>query len=329
MIYRAKICWLMLCFACIFSQLGTGQLQLSDPYDQFFLMSAQRSYSVKTVRLSNGIQLKYAEKGSSSGIPVIFLHGYTDSWRSFEQVLPLLPRSVHAYALSQRGHGNSDHSANSYRPEEFASDVATFMKQLRIESAIIVGHSMGATIAQRFALDNPQMARAIVLVGSIVSFKGNPGVRELNVNVSTMQDSVEYSFVDAFQRSTLVKPVAPEIIETYISESMKVPIHVWKSALQALMDVDYINELKEIEVPALIIWGDKDVFSPKADQYKLATAINGSMLSIYENGGHAIHWEDPERFAHDLIDFINMAEENRLTICEIDFPGNRSLLSFY
>src|SRR5687768_17157019 len=179
MTYKRKIYCFLLMLVCVFHQLSNAQLQLSDPDDQSYLVSAQPAYTLKSIQLSTGIQIEYAEQGSSAGTPVIFLHGYTDSWRSFEQVLRLLPESVHAYALSQRGHGNSDRPVNSYKPENFVADIAAFMKQLKVESAVIVGHSMGATVAQRFALDHPQMTRALVLIGSFASFKNNAGVEEL------------------------------------------------------------------------------------------------------------------------------------------------------
>lgn len=65
------------------------------------------SYGVKTIELPNRVKLQYVEQGDSSGVPVILLHGITDSWRSFEPVLPHLSASVRAFAVSQRGHGDS------------------------------------------------------------------------------------------------------------------------------------------------------------------------------------------------------------------------------
>ena len=57
----------------------------------------------KFVSLSTGVRIEYVEQGKADGVPVIFLHGVTDSWRSFERVLPLRPPNIHAFALSQRG----------------------------------------------------------------------------------------------------------------------------------------------------------------------------------------------------------------------------------
>lgn len=61
--------------------------------------------TIQSIRLSSGIELPYAEQGDPAGVPVVFVHGVTDAWRSFEGVLPHLPASSHAFALTQRGHG--------------------------------------------------------------------------------------------------------------------------------------------------------------------------------------------------------------------------------
>ena len=310
------------------NQLVIAQTQSNAPVMQFMIPADISVHVLRSIQLPNGIELEYAEKGATSGIPVIFLHGYTDSWHSYDQVLPLLPGSIHAYVLSQRGHGNSDRPEKGYKPEDFASDIAGFMQRLKIESAIIVGHSMGATIAQRFALDYPQKTKALVLVASFASFKTNPGIAELTGIISKIEDPIDSGFVYEFQKSTLFRPVEASAVRTYVKESMKVPARVWKAVAEETISVDYSQAVKQITVPTLIVWGDKDVFCPEADQYILKNAIKRSTLLIYEGIGHAIHWEDPERFARDLTGFINMAEDNGMSN-QIDISNDINAGIFY
>lgn len=137
------------------------------------LLNLATNYKVKSATISTAVQLQYAEQGDADGDPVIFLHGYTDSWYSFEKVLMHLPLSVHAYVLSQRSQGNSDKPEAGYAPSDFAADVVAFMQKLKIESAVIVGHSMGATIAQRFVLDHPELSKGLVLLAPWLLLKIN------------------------------------------------------------------------------------------------------------------------------------------------------------
>jgi alpha/beta hydrolase fold len=85
---------------------------------------------VQCARLASGVALQYCEQGDPAGVPIICLHGVTDSWRSFELLFEHLPRSFRAIALSQRGHGDSDRPQSGYRARDFADDLAAFMDAL-------------------------------------------------------------------------------------------------------------------------------------------------------------------------------------------------------
>ena len=75
---------------------------------------------VQSIQLTTGVNLEFVEQGTTKGIPVILLHGYTDSWHSFETTLPFLPNNLHVFAISQRGHGDSDRPKNNYHPKDLA-----------------------------------------------------------------------------------------------------------------------------------------------------------------------------------------------------------------
>lgn len=102
---------------------------------------------VRSIALSTGVTLQYAEHGDPSGVPVVFLHGVTDSWRSFERVLDQLPSTIRAIALTQRGHGDSSRPDTGYRYTDMSGDLRAFMDALELPSAVVVGHSMGASVA--------------------------------------------------------------------------------------------------------------------------------------------------------------------------------------
>ncbi len=119
-----------------------------------------------TPPLATGVRLHYAEGGNPTGEAIIFLHGYSDSWFSFSGVLPLLSPSYHAFALTERGHGDSDKPQCCYTVDNFAADVDAFMDALGIEEATLVGGSGGGFIAQRVALDYPHRVSRLILIAS-------------------------------------------------------------------------------------------------------------------------------------------------------------------
>lgn len=260
---------------------------------------------IKSAKLSTGVRLEYAEQGDSNGVPLVLLHGYGDSRRSYDLLLSRLPKSFHVYVLTQRGHGDSDHPASGYNPRDYAADVAAFLDALKLPKAVIVGHSLGSYIAQRFALDYPDRVSGLVLIGSFVKVRGNSGVQELwDTTISKLPESVDSTFIREFQQSTFQKPIPPDFFETVVRESAKVPGRVWRAVMAELLKTDFSAELGRIKAPTLIVWGDKDSFFLRAEQERLAKAIANSKLVIYEGIGHCPNWESPERVAADLTTFV-------------------------
>jgi pimeloyl-ACP methyl ester carboxylesterase len=267
-----------------------------------------------SVVLPGGLRLDYVEQGDRTGVPVVLLHGVTDSWRSFEPVLPHLPASMHALAVSQRGHGDSDRPAGGYAPLHFAEDLATFLDALDLGPAIIVGHSMSSSIAQRFALEHPAHTLGLVLVASMRAWRSTPAVVDFwRTTVASLRDPIDPALARDFQLSTLAAPVAPAFLDTVVQESLKVPARVWRGVFSAFIGDDFSAELDAITAPALIVWGDRDAFCPGEDQVALATAIADSTLRVYAGTGHALHWEQPARFAADLVAWVEQAAGVRCT----------------
>jgi pimeloyl-ACP methyl ester carboxylesterase len=257
---------------------------------------------LKSAELSTGVRLPYVEQGDPAGVPVLLLHGYTDSWRSFEPVLPHLPPSLRAIAPSQRGHGDADRPVAGYRPHDYAADLAALMDALDLESAVVAGHSMGSSAAQRFAIDYPERTRGLVLLASATTWQRSAFLVELwDTVVSTLTDPIDPGFVREFQASPLMSPAFLDVV---VRESLKLPARVWRAVLKDLLEADFSGEIGEIAAPTLIVWGDQDIVAPQSEQAPLAAAIAGARRREYPGLGHGLHWEEPERVATDLATFV-------------------------
>ena len=262
-------------------------------------------FDIKSVELSKQIKLPYVEQGNSSGVPLLFLHGYADSWHSFELVLPRLPESIHTFALTQRGHGDASRPAERYSTYDFAGDLEAFMDKLGIDNAVIAGGSSGGFVARRFAIGHPQRTKGLVLLGSPLSFRDKPAVLSLwDSTISKLTDPVKEDFVREFVASTFVQQVPKEFIETLVQESLKVPARVWKAVFEGLLEDDSAEEISKIQAPTLIAWGDRDTTVSREEQETIAAAIPNSRLQVYPGAGHVLYCEEPERIASDLFAFI-------------------------
>lgn len=219
-------------------------------------------------------------------------------------MLPYLPGSIHAFAPTQRGHGDADRPEAGYRPQDFAADVAAFMDALALDKAVIAGTSMGSVVAQRFAIDYRERTVGLVLAAAATSWRTAVPL-ELWEVVSALDDPIDPDFVREFQESTLAQPVPPAFLDTVVSEGLKVPVRVWRAALrEGHLEADLADRLNRITAPTLIVSGQHDAVHPAGEYEAVARAIPGAQLIVYANAGHALHWEEPERFAADLVAFV-------------------------
>jgi non-heme chloroperoxidase len=259
---------------------------------------------VSRIRLQTGVTLEYSESGDQNGTPVIFLHGFTDSRHSFNYLVPALTGNIRSIVITQRGHGQSDKPDSGYSPEDFGDDLEAFMTARGLQKAVIVGHSLGSTIAQSFALRYPSKVNGLVLMGTIPYFKSNPALLGFGAQVALLNDPVDHAFASDFRKSTLHLPIPGSYLDSLINETLKVPSMVWKAVMQGLLEVNYSASLKSINAPVLILYGDKDNFSSITNQQQFRSSIPGAQLRVYKGVGHALHWENPGQAGIDISAFV-------------------------
>ena len=119
----------------------------------------------KFAELPNGIRMAYVELGDPKGPPLLLLHGYTDSSRSWSLVAPHLAQ-YRVIIPDQRGHGASSAPACCYSSSQFAADAVLLLDALGIDRAGVAGHSMGSLAAMTLAAEFPARVSGIALLGS-------------------------------------------------------------------------------------------------------------------------------------------------------------------
>jgi non-heme chloroperoxidase len=118
-----------------------------------------------------------------------------------------------------------------------------------------------------------------------------------------LEDPIDPAFVREFQESNVVEPVPSGFMDAMVAESLKVPARVWRNHLRQVLDAPPPADAGQIEGPALILWGDRDPYAPRADQERLAAEIPDARLLVMEGVGHVPFWERPERTAAEIASF--------------------------
>jgi pimeloyl-ACP methyl ester carboxylesterase len=255
------------------------------------------------VELATGVRLHYLEQGNPAGKPIILLHGLCDSWSSFGRVLPGLTAAHRVYALDLRGHGDSGRPAGGYTPRDMAGDVVAFMDALKIERATLVGHSMGSFAVQQTALAAPERVAGMVLIGSATTGR-SPATEELEQALASLPDAVPADFVGEFQAGTIHHPVPAEFMARVVEDCSKPPARVWREALAGIIRMERISGLGGKQIPALLIWGERDGVFSRAEQQALVASLPIASLRVYRETGHAPHWERPGEVVRDIERFL-------------------------
>jgi non-heme chloroperoxidase len=255
----------------------------------------------------DGPRHHYVSLGAS-GPPLVLLHGFTDSWRSFEGLFDALALKFRLFAIDQRGHGGSE-PADRYAIADFADDAIAFIEALRMGPVHLVGHSLGSIVAQRVAERRADLLTSLILIGSAPRTGGHLGLTEMRGELTDFAGAVPRDYVTAFQASTAHQPLAPDQLALFVDESMKLSLETWRKTVDGLLD-DAASPTP-IDVPTLSIWGMRDsVFDAEA-QAALARKIPRLVAAHYPGVGHAPHWETSARVAKDIEDFILAAPAGR------------------
>ncbi|WP_158812727.1 alpha/beta fold hydrolase [Methylocapsa sp. S129] len=252
------------------------------------------------IRLPSGRRHHYVSVGAK-GPRIVLLHGFTDSWRSFELLFPALSAKFQLFALDQRGHGASE-PAESYAIPDFVADAISFIESLGGAPVHLIGHSLGTIVAQRVAESRPDLLASLILISAAPSTGGHAGLKEMRADLAGFADRVPRDYATDFQASTAHQPLAPAQLAIFVDESMKLSLDAWRRTVDGLLNDAALST--PITLPALSIWGVRDgVFDAQA-QKALARKIPGLVAIHYEDIGHAPHWESPALVAKDIENFI-------------------------
>jgi len=261
---------------------------------------------VREVHVATGVALSYLEQGDPAGRAILLLHPWGESLRCFDRLIPSLPPSLRVLSLDQRGHGDAEKPIGGYELASFAADVVAFMDAADLATAVLVGSSSGGYVAQQAAVDNPGRVTGLVLVGSPRSLRVRPPFAD---DVEHLTDPVDPAWVrDSLTWFPRFQDVPDWYIEDRVRDGLLLPAHVWRDTLTGLITAPAPTETGTITAPTLIIWGDRDDLLRGEDQRQLAAAITGSHLIVYQDTGHLVLWEQPDRVATDLTAFVKGLE---------------------
>ncbi|CAO3683098.1 unnamed protein product [Umbelopsis vinacea] len=252
---------------------------------------------------SNGIKLNAQRYDAGTGDPtLIFLHYWGGSSRTWKYVIELMPEHRSTLVYDARGWAGSDKPATGYSTENLAKDAEALIQHYNIDSYILIGHSMGAKIAQLIASRRPPGLVGLILVGPAppVAMAIPREAREQMVYAYDSTESIGI-VLDNVLTSTRLKN---EDREQVIADSLS-GTHAAKKAwpIDAMLE-DISSQVVNINVPTLVVAAEGDkVEALNIVKQEVLLRIPGAELKVIDNSGHLMPLEAPVDLARHIIDF--------------------------
>ncbi|MCX4885832.1 alpha/beta fold hydrolase [Streptomyces sp. NBC_00847] len=252
----------------------------------------------------DGAALTYDDEGprDGDGVPLVFVHGWTANRHRWDHQMTHFAERRRVIRLDLRGHGESS-GAGVRTVAELAGDVIALLDHLKVDRAVLVGHSMGGMIAQTITLDHPDRVERLVLVNSIGRMAYSRG-RGLLMAASTL---VPYKLFVATNIQRAFAPGHPrDEIRAYGKSSADTPREVVMTLYGAMRAFDVLDRVGEIRVPTLMIHGYHDIQLPVQQMLRMAKDYPDAVVRIID-AGHELPVEKPAALTTALDRFVTPA----------------------
>ncbi len=270
------------------------------------------------ITTQDGTQIFYKDWGPRDGQPIVFSHGWplsADAWDG--QMLYFAQQGFRVIAHDRRSHGRSNQTATGNDMDTYADDLATLLAALDIKNAVLVGHSTGGgEVAHTIGRHGTGQVAKAVLVGAVPPRmsksdaypNGLPlsvfdGIRAgVAANRSQFYLDLTTPFY-GFNRPG--KSVNDGLRLDFWRQGMAGGIVGQYACIREFSEVDYTDDLKKIDVPALFIHGSDDQIVPIGHAAELAVKLvpNGTLI-VYDGADHGLAQTHADRFNADLLAFI-------------------------
>jgi non-heme chloroperoxidase len=273
------------------------------------------------IRTADGVDLFHRDWGRDRGRdePVVFVSSWSmpsDSW--WYSMLPLSERGHRCVAYDRRGHGRSTDPGTGYDFDTLAGDLAAVLDALDLTGATLVGHSMACGEIVRYLTrhGSARVAR-IVLVSTTTPLLRKTEENSEGFDASVFEEVRNRQFMRDFPQwvEDNLRPFAlPEtpapILDWIRGLALTASLQAVVELHRSLTAADFREELPRIDVPALLIHGDRDVSSPIGlTARRTAELLPGAGLKVYEGAPHGLFVTHAERLSADIAAFIGAAPD--------------------
>jgi len=247
--------------------------------------------------------LNYEQQGT--GTDLVLVHGLGSDLTIWDAEIAAFAAHHRVTRFDVRGFGASDKPPGPYSPALFARDLDGLCQVCGVETAHVLGISMGGVIAQRLALDFPRRVRSLVLVStsSEVGEKSVAAWQRLAARIE--RDGFDAQTADASRAfSPRFAHAHPEVVAEMGRRNAACDPLGYAAAARAVSDYHWTAELRRVTAPTLILQGLDDQLTPPGGAVKLSRALPHARLLMVADAGHNLPTEQPLVFRNSVLAFL-------------------------
>ena len=260
-----------------------------------------------------GARVHYRDQGRQDAPAVVLVHGFASSLHTWEDWVELLGDDYRIISLDLPAFGlTGPNESGEYGADYYAELVGELADELSLDTFSLGGNSMGGEVAWRYALNNPDRLENLLLVDAA-------GYSTEGEGESIFITLARYPVLDRIPRHITPRSAIRGLVESAYADDSLVTDEVVERYYDLLRREDNReaivkrmqslpesreDEIPELEVPTLVMWGDQDTWIPPEHAERFADDIPGAELVTYEGVGHVPMEEAPETTAPDVAEFL-------------------------
>jgi len=286
------------------------------------------------IELPSGQQIHLRDEGPRDAPVILLLHGSSASLHTWDGWTSELSKDYRVIRYDQPGHGlTGPHVYNDYTAKGFSDTAADVMEFLNIERYIIGGNSMGGWVSWNHAIDYPDQVRGLILVDASGAPDSRPTKMPIGFRIASspimrpvMKVFTPRSIIESSLETTVGDPatITDEMIDRYWNLT-RYPGN--REAIGLRGEVKRVQvsaeEISQIKVPTLIMWGAKDSLIPVTAAEWFAEHIPVTQTVVYEDLGHIPMEEAPERTVKDVESWLGIPELRAIALPSQGVPDER------
>jgi 3-oxoadipate enol-lactonase len=267
---------------------------------------------VTYVDASDGARIHYQQTGRPNGAPVLLIQGLGADKHGWDVQRVGLAPWYRTIAFDNRGAGRSDKPHGAYSLEQMADDAVSVLDHAGVETAHVVGASMGGAITQILALKHPERLRSITL--ACTACRNPPWRRELLADWAHTASTLGMRAMTKEAARWVIGPRSFRRLWPAIGWmgplALARPPHAFVAQVAAILEVDdaQADQLSTIERPTLVLVGNQDILTPRGDSEELAERIPTAELVVISGAAHGFMVEHGSTFNRVMLDFLRRAD---------------------